>query len=90
MDELANNEDVDNMSCYMVYDGNNDSFNAPTCIANDLDPNNMKGTIILGSGASCNMFNSSILMTEYRNLNYNTFKITGFKGSTESAIGSEI
>ena len=33
------------------------------------------------------MLNSNKMMTEYRNVKSNCFKITGFNGNTESAIG---
>ena len=71
----------------MVFDENYERNNAPTTTKGDLGHNNMRGTIILDSGASCHMFNSNTLMSEYRNLNCNNFKITGFNGSSESAIG---
>jgi hypothetical protein len=57
----------------------------------DSNNNNMRNNhndiIILDSGASCHMFNSKELMTEYRNVKNNCFKVTGFNGTTESAIG---
>jgi hypothetical protein len=46
----------------------------------------MKGIIILDTGASCHMFNTNIMMSNYRNINNTTYKITGFNGSSESAI----
>ena len=61
------------MSCYMVFDENYERNNAPATTKGDLGHNNMRGTIILDSGASCHMFNSSTLMSEYRNLNCNNF-----------------
>ena len=49
--------------------------------------NNNNDIIILDSGASCHMFNSNELMTEYRNVKYGSLRITGFNGNTESAVG---
>ena len=35
MDQLGNDEVVNNMLCYMEFDENNDSYNAPTSIKNE-------------------------------------------------------
>ena len=70
----------------MIYESNSDGYNS-ACSKTDNLSVNMAGLIILDTGASCHMFNTNNLMTEYRTIDSNTFKITGFNGSIESATG---
>ena len=86
-DSTDNDEEHTNMSCFMVSETyiNNNSRNDEK---EQYNENNFSDKlIILDSGASCHMFNSNELMTEYRSVKNYIYKITGFNGTSESAVG---